>query len=215
MIGNFGEAEVFSFHATKFFNTFEGGAVVTNNNDMAQKIRWMTNFGFADYDQVIYLGTNGKMTEVAAAMGLTGLESLDNFIATNYHNYCQYRRSLSGIPGVRIVEYDEQEKNNFQYIIFEIDDKITQVNRDQLVQILHAENVLVRRYFYPGCHQMEPYRSYFPHTGLLLPETEKLVRRTLSLPNGTSVGREEIEKICQIIRYVVENGAAIKDRMES
>jgi dTDP-4-amino-4,6-dideoxygalactose transaminase len=214
MIGSFGETEVFSFHATKFFNTFEGGAVVTNNDDLAQQIRWMANFGFAGYDRVIYLGTNGKMTEVAAAMGLTGLESLDEFITTNYRNYCQYRLALAGIPGVRVVEYDEREKNNYQYIILEIDDAITHINRDQLVQVLHAENILARRYFYPGCHQMEPYRSYFPHAGLLLPETERLASRTLSLPTGTAVGEKEIDQICQIIRFVINNGQDVRRRIE-
>jgi dTDP-4-amino-4,6-dideoxygalactose transaminase len=214
MIGGFGDAEVFSFHATKFFNTFEGGAVVTNNDELAQKIRWMTNFGFAGYDQVLYLGTNGKMTEVAAAMGLTGLESLDEFIAANYRNYCQYRLALAEIPGVRMVEYDEPGKNNYQYIILEINDAITHINRDQLVQVLHAENVLARRYFYPGCHQMEPYRSYFPHAGLLLPETEKLASRTLCLPTGTAVGEEEIDQICQTIRFVINNGQEVRRRIE-
>ena len=91
MIGNFGEAEVFSFHATKFFNTFEGGAIVTNKDELAAKIRLMKNFGFAGYDNVIYIGTNGKMSEVSAAMGLTSLESLDNFISINYRNYKQYQ----------------------------------------------------------------------------------------------------------------------------
>jgi len=214
MIGDFGEAEVFSFHATKFFNTFEGGAIVTNNDELAQKIRWMTNFGFSGYDRVLYLGTNGKMTEIAAAMGLTGLESLDQFIATNFHNYCQYKLALAEIPGVRMVKYDEREKNNYQYIILEIDDTITHINRDQLVQILHAENILARRYFYPGCHQMEPYRSYFPHAGLLLPETERLASRTLSLPTGTAVGEGEINQICQIIRFAINNGQDLKRRIE-
>ena len=91
MIGNFGEAEVFSFHATKFFNTFEGGAVVTNDDELAAKMRLMKNFGFAGYDNVIYIGTNGKMSEISAAMGLTGLESLDEFIAANRRNYAAYR----------------------------------------------------------------------------------------------------------------------------
>ena len=77
MIGNFGDAEVFSFHGTKFFNTFEGGAVATNDDDLAQRIRLMTNFGFTGFDTVVTIGINGKMSEVSAAMGLTGLESLD------------------------------------------------------------------------------------------------------------------------------------------
>jgi dTDP-4-amino-4,6-dideoxygalactose transaminase len=72
MIGNFGDAEVFSFHATKFLNTFEGGAIVTNDDNLAATVRLMRNFGFAGYDKVVYVGTNGKMSEISAAMGLTG-----------------------------------------------------------------------------------------------------------------------------------------------
>src|SRR4030095_7100920 len=77
MIGSFGDAEVFSFHATKFFNTFEGGAITTNDDELASRMRLMKNFGFAGYDNVIYIGTNGKMSEVCAAMGLTSLENLN------------------------------------------------------------------------------------------------------------------------------------------
>mgnify|MGYP001615757595 FL=1 len=213
MLGNFGDAEVFSFHATKFFNTFEGGAIVTNNDELAAKIRLMKNFGFDGYDNVIYIGTNGKMSEVSAAMGLTGLESLHEFTTANYRNYKEYKRQLEGIPGIRPVSYDETEKCNYQYIILEVDNSITCLSRDQLVQILHAENVLARRYFYPGCHRMEPYRSYFPHAGLLLPETEKLVKRVLSLPTGTGLGMDEIGKVCQIIRFAVEHGDEISSRL--
>lgn len=212
MIGGFGDAEVFSFHATKFFNTFEGGAVTTNDDGLAAKIRLMKNFGFAGYDNVIYIGTNGKMSEVSAAMGLTGLESLEELIATNHRNYKHYERALADIPGVQLVTYDETEKCNYQYIILEIDEEITQVSRDQLVEILQAENVLARRYFYPGCHRMEPYRSYFPHAGLLLPETDRLAKRVLSLPTGTAVGPAEIGKIRQIIRLAVTHGSEVRDR---
>ncbi|MHA1289817.1 MAG: aminotransferase class I/II-fold pyridoxal phosphate-dependent enzyme, partial [Candidatus Thorarchaeota archaeon] len=213
MIGNFGDAEVFSFHATKFFNTFEGGAVATNDDELAGRIRLMKNFGFAGYDKVIYIGTNGKMSEVSAAMGLTGLESLGKFIAINHRNYKEYERQLEGIPGIQLITYDETEKRNYQYIILEIDEAVTHLSRDQLVEILQAENVLARRYFYPGCHQMEPYRSYFPHAGLLLPETEKLVNRVLSLPTGVAVGTDEIDKVCQIIQFAVEYGAEIRSRL--
>lgn len=213
MIGSFGDAEVFSFHATKFFNTFEGGAVATNDDALASKMRLMKNFGFHGYDNVIYVGTNGKMSEVSAAMGLTGLESLDEFIAVNYRNYKQYQRELEGVPGLRLITYDEAEKCNFQYIILELNEQVTQINRDQLVQILQAENVLARRYFYPACHFMEPYRSYFPHAKLMLPETELLVQRVVSLPTGTAVTIEDVRKICEIIRFAVQNGQEIKNRL--
>jgi dTDP-4-amino-4,6-dideoxygalactose transaminase len=213
MIGNFGNAEVFSFHATKFFNTFEGGAVATNDDELAAKTEQLRNFGFAGYDNVAYIGTNGKMNEVSAAMGLTSLESLEDIIAINYRNYEQYRQQLGDIPGVSIVTYDETEKSNYQYIVLEIDEAVTQVSRDQLQQILWAENVLARRYWYPGCHRMEPYRSYFPHAGLLLPNTERLAARVLSLPTGTAVGLDEICKICQIIRLAVVHGHEIRERL--
>src|SRR5436309_4213426 len=97
MLGGFGDAEVFSFHATKFFNTFEGGAVVTNDDELAAKIRLMKNFGFAGYDNVIYIGTNGKMSKVSAVMGLTGLESLAEFIEVNRHNHYSYQIELADI----------------------------------------------------------------------------------------------------------------------
>jgi dTDP-4-amino-4,6-dideoxygalactose transaminase len=213
MIGGFGDAEVFSFHATKFFNTFEGGAVTTNDDDLATKIRLMKNFGFAGYDNVIYIGTNGKMSEVSAAMGLTSLESLDEFVAANYRSYKQYQRELAGLHGVKLIAYDENEKCNYQYVILEVDDELTQVSRDQLVEILHAENVLARRYFYPGCHRMEPYRSHSPHAGLLLPETERLTNRVMSLPTGTAVGPVTIGQICEIIRLVVAHGREVQERL--
>lgn len=215
MIGGFGDAEVFSFHATKFVNTLEGGAVVTNDDEMAAKMRFMKNFGFSDYDQTGYIGINGKMNEMSAAMGLTNIESMDEFIAVNRRNYLQYRKELSEMPGVSIMDFDNKEKLNYQYVVLEIDEDKAGINRDKVVQVLHAEKVLARRYFYPGCHSMEPYRSLFPHTGLMLPETEKLTKKVLCLPTGTAVGNAEISSICRIIKLVVENGPEIKKRIKS
>ena len=96
MVGNFGSCEVFSFHATKFINCFEGGAAVTNDDALAAKMRLMRNFGFAGYDRVIYPGTNGKMTEVCAAMGLTSLEAMEKIVTANRRNYEAYRDGLQG-----------------------------------------------------------------------------------------------------------------------
>lgn len=214
MIGNFGNAEVFSFHATKFFNTFEGGAVVTNDDELAEKTRLMNNFGFAGYDRVVYIGTNGKMSEVSAAMGLTSLESLDEFIAVNRANYHQYREQLAVVPGVRMVTYDEEEKCNYQYIVIVIEESETGINREELIRVLFAENVLARRYFYPGCHRGEPYRSLFPHARPLLLETEKLAQRVLALPTGTSVGPKEVEKISQIIKFAIAHGKELSERLQ-
>lgn len=212
MIGSFGDAEVFSFHATKFFNSFEGGAVTTDDDELARKLRLMKNFGFVNYDQVDYIGTNGKMSEIAAAMGLTSLESMDDFVAVNRRNYRRYREGLADLPGVRMIAHDQTERHNFQYIVLEIDEAATGIGRDLLVRLLWAENVLARRYFYPGCHRMEPYRSYFPHAGLLLPETEALCGRALQLPTGTAVGEPEIDAICAIVRLAIARGGEIRQR---
>jgi dTDP-4-amino-4,6-dideoxygalactose transaminase len=215
MIGSFGDAEVFSFHATKFFNTLEGGAVVTDDDSLAARCRLMRNFGFAGYDNVISIGTNGKMSEVSAAMGLTLLESLDELVAVNRRHYQRYQRELEGIPGVHLATYDEAERCNYQYVILEIDETTTHIGRDQLAEILWAENVLARRYFYPGCHRMEPYRSDFPDAGQLLPETEKVAGRVLALPTGTAIGPHGVGKICQLIRMVVAHGPEVQESLQS
>lgn len=211
-IGGFGRAEVFSFHATKFLNTFEGGAIATNDDELAGRLRLMKNFGFAGYDRVIYIGTNGKMNEACAAMGLTGLESVSEFVDVNTRNHAAYRRELDGLPGVRLLGYDPAEKNNHQYVVLEIDEESAGLSRDLLVKILWAENVMARRYFYPGCHRMEPYRSFFPHAHLTLPETERLCQRVMVLPNGTAVAEEDVERTAQIIRLAVGHAAEIQER---
>jgi dTDP-4-amino-4,6-dideoxygalactose transaminase len=203
MIGSFGSAEVFSFHATKFINTFEGGAVVTNDDALNQKLRLMKNFGFSGFDNVIYLGTNGKMSEVSAAMGLTSLESIDEFIEVNRRNYHCYQKGLSGIPGLSVFSVNEAEKHNYQYVVLEIDETQARIDRDLLLKILHAENVIARRYFYPGCHRMEPYRSYFPHASMLLPETEKIVKTIIVLPTGETIIENDICLISNIVRNAI------------
>ncbi len=212
MLGSFGDLEVFSFHATKFFNAFEGGAITTNDDELAGKLRRYKNFGFIGVDNVVDIGINGKMSEASAAMGLTSLESLDEFIDANFRNYQAYQKGLAGIPGIKMVEYDGNQKNNFQYIVIEIDENETGINRDLLVKILHAENIRARRYFYPGCHQMEPYRSQHSSSYPPLPETEKLTRKVFQLPTGTSVQQDDIEKICNIIRVSVSFSTEILGR---
>jgi len=211
MIGRFGDAEVLSFHATKFFNTFEGGAVVSNDDDLATRLRLMRNFGFAGYDQVVSVGINGKMTEVAAAMGLTNLESLDRFITTNQRHYEQYRRLLAGVPGIVPVAYDAGERCNYQYIVIQVDEAHAGLSRDELMEVLWAENVHARRYFYPGVHKMAPYLSH----GVSLPQTDRICVQVLSLPTGTAVRSANIETICQIIRLAVAHADHVRTAVQA
>lgn len=198
-IGNFGDCEVFSFHATKIFNTFEGGAVTTNNDELAAKLRLMRNFGFEGEDNVSYIGTNGKMAEINAAMGLTNLESIDHFIAVNRANYRAYCAGLNGLPGITMIEYDESERQNYQYIILRVDEARFGHSRDALKRHLEAHGIMARRYFYPGCHRMAPYHTLYPSAGSFLPETESFAAQVLALPTGTQIGTEEISGICKLI----------------
>jgi dTDP-4-amino-4,6-dideoxygalactose transaminase len=201
LIGGFGQCEVFSFHATKFFNTSEGGAVATSDDDLAEKMRLMRNFGFAGYDNVVYPGTNGKMSEIAAAMGLTNLEDLDRFVATNRRNYDVYRRGIAAIRGLSILEYDESERNNFQYVVVEVSREFP-LSRDRIVDALHAENILARKYFWPGCHNMEPYRTYYPHAGLVLPNTKDVAERVIVLPTGSAMSEHEVAGVLSILQAI-------------
>jgi dTDP-4-amino-4,6-dideoxygalactose transaminase len=213
MIGGFGDVEVFSFHATKFFHTFEGGAIVTNDDALAAKARAMVNFGFAGADHVISVGTNGKMNEISAAMGLTGLEGLDEVTEINRRNYEQYRTGLAELPGVSLISYNQSERCNYQYIVVEINEAVTGISRDEFLKVLHAEKVMARRYFYPGCHEAEPYRSCFPDAAERLPVTRILANRVLALPNGTAIDRREIRGVIDIIHFLLRHCEEVAARL--
>ena len=213
MIGNFGRVEVFSFHATKFFNSFEGGAIATNDDALAQKIRLMTNFGFAGYDKVIHIGTNGKMSEVAAAMGLTSLRSVDDFVAVNRRNHTAYRERFAAIPGLALAAYDASERGNFQYAVGLYTPAPGGPTRDDLVRALWAENVIARKYFWPGCHRMEPYRTLYPRSAQRLPHTDAVAEQLLILPTGTGVSLEDVHAVCDLLAFMVGQGATLRERI--
>jgi dTDP-4-amino-4,6-dideoxygalactose transaminase len=115
---------------------------------------------------------------------------------------------------LRLYEFDRQERFNFQYVVVEVEPDAAGLTRDGLVDVLHAERVLARKYFYPGCHRMEPYRSYFPHAGLLLPQTERLTQRVMVLPTGTAVDEQMIDKICGVVRAAIERHAEVREALE-
>jgi dTDP-4-amino-4,6-dideoxygalactose transaminase len=192
-------------------NTFEGGAVVTDDSEFADSCRAMRNFGFSGEDEVSALGINGKMNEIEAVMGLVSLDHIEEIIAANRNNYLEYRGGLNGIPGVTLIEYEEKNRNNYQYVIIEIGED-ARVGRDMLHTLLQTEGILVRRYFYPGCHRMEPYRSLYPGTEHRLPRTEHACASMLCLPTGMAIGLDQIRAICAFLRFVVENGTEIQTR---
>lgn len=204
MIGNFGEAEVMSFHATKFFNTFEGGAVLTNNDELAEKMRLMRNFGFEGVDNVIHPGTNGKMTEICAAMGLVNFRHVNNTIQSNKNNYLQYYEELKDLDNIYIQSPIEKQHTNYQYVVIEISDDC-HICRDTIVECLHSEKILARKYFWPGCHAMSPYKTLYPHSKLLLGETIKLASKVIVLPTGTSMSVDDCNFVSSTLRSILEN----------
>ena len=202
-IGGFGDAAVFSFHATKVFHTLEGGAVATSNGDLAAKLRLMRNHGISGIDQVAGLGTNAKMSEICAATGLNLLDEIDAVIDINQRNHACYAHALAEIPGLRLLEYDPRQRSNRQFVVLEVDPEHAGIERDALIDVLRADNVLARRYFYPGCHRVEPYRSRAPVPSL--PETDHVAARVVCLPTGPAVGEDDIETIAQIIRVACDS----------
>jgi dTDP-4-amino-4,6-dideoxygalactose transaminase len=198
-IGRFGACEVFSFHATKAFNTMEGGAVTTNDDELAETLRLMRNFGFKGYDNVIHPGTNGKMIEACAAMGLANLEGFDEVVAVNRHNHAAYCEALAGLPGISVLGYNPAERNSHHYVVIEVG-ATCPASRDAIIKALHAENILARKYFWPGCHMMKPYRDLFPHAGLLLEHTRAVADRVIVLPNGTALPDAAVAVVSGVLR---------------
>ena len=152
------------------------------------------------------------MSEIHAAMGLAGLESLEEFEAVNRARYERYRAGLSGLPGIRLAGFPEGERHNHQYVVVEVDAEESGTGRDTLMEILRAENVLARRYFFPGCHRMEPYASEAPGAWDCLLETERLASRVLVLPTGTGVSEADVDEICRIVGVALRGAAGLDQR---
>ena len=208
-----GDAAVYSFHATKCVHAFEGGAIVTDDDDLAERLRLMVNFGFSGEDLVTYLGTNGKMSEASAAMGLSSLDSMEVFFAHNRENYTAYATGLADVPGIELMPRSPGRVHNFQYIVTEIDPEKAGLIRNELVAALRLENVFARRYFYPGCHRMQPYADLWPQSGQTLPVTEAVADRVMVLPTGMALSRQDVERLCTRIAAIVRQAPAVREAL--
>jgi len=207
-------ASVISLHATKIVSGLEGGAVLTNDDALADKLRRMRNFGFEDYDRVASLGTNAKLNEFSAAFAIRGLECLDDLIQRNSRIRDAYRECLRDLPGVAFHAPVKAESVNHHYAILMIDPGACPLTRDELVKILWAENVLARRYFFPGCHRMEPYASRPAAQRLRLPATDDVADSVLALPASSAVTVDDVVLICQRIRIALEMHASVRDSIQ-
>lgn len=196
MIGAQGDMQILSFHATKMLHTFEGGAILTNDDALAHEARLIRNYGFTGYEQVERLGTNGKMTEIAAAHGLASLPDLPHMLAANHKRRTTYRQLLHAIPGITLVEPPVDAQTNEHYLVIRIDEERYGMSCDTLYRLLWAEHIQARRYFAPGCHRLAPYNR----EALSLPVTERVAEEILCLPTGIDTPTAAIATICSIIR---------------
>lgn len=213
-VGTLGRASVLSFHATKVVHALEGGAVLTNDSDLADRLRLMRNFGFRGYDDVGCLGTNAKLNEVSAAVGLGSLEQFPSLVERNRANLVAYRRALVRVPGFEFYGHDDHESQNWHYAIVRVDAARCPLTRDELVEALWAENILVRRYFAPGCHRSAPYRDGAARHGRL-PVTERLAAEILALPTGTGVSPADVRVIAERVTAIVGQAHRVRAEVES
>jgi dTDP-4-amino-4,6-dideoxygalactose transaminase len=159
---------------------------------------------------VSHLGTNGKMNEASAAMGLTSLEFMPRFAEHNRGNHEAYEKGLAAIPGIRLTRRPGGPRHNYQYIVVEVDAEATGLTRDEIVAALRMENVFARRYFYPGVHRMHPYAGLFPRAGLELPVTCAVAARVFVLPTGVAMSRRNVESLAARIGSIVDAAPRVR-----
>lgn len=209
-IGGFGRIEIFSFHATKVLSAAEGGCLTTNDGALADRIRAVRNFHVTEGVARVPLRINGKMTEAQAAMGLLGLDDIEQNIAHNRAITQVYRERAGEWGGIRHVDTAGRERSNCQYVVLDVDPACCPLTRDELMQLLRAENVLARRYFMPGVHRMPPYLDSFRGA---LPVTDALCQRLLQLPIGAAISVETASRIADLLDRFVKLGEPIAARL--
>ena len=201
-VGGFGDAEVFSFHATKFVHALEGGAIVTNDDEIAERCRRYRNFGITGLTSIESAGINGKLSEVAAAAGIVSLENIDPVLKQNHINRSTWIDYCAGISGLQFLPSTADTNGNAQYVVGTIDRNNMHLTRDQLLQVLRAEGILARSYFVPGCHNAEPYRQSRVHRPVPLPVTERILDQIIQFPTGLAVSEQQIRQSSYLLQFV-------------
>lgn len=196
---NFGDLSVLSFHATKVFNTIEGGAIICHDLKTKQRIDFLKNFGFADETTVIAPGINAKMNEVQAAYGLLQLKYIDNYIEKREEITRLYREKLKDIPGIQIMEDMEGVVHSYTYFPILIDKEKYGKTRDEVYAELKSHNINGRRYFYPLISQFPTYRGLPSAQKENLPVAEKITEQVICLPIYPELKKECITLITSLI----------------
>jgi dTDP-4-amino-4,6-dideoxygalactose transaminase len=194
-----GDMSILSFHATKVFNTMEGGAIVTDDEQIKKRVDFLKNFGFADEVTVVAPGINAKMNELQACYGLLQLEGIEEEIGRRKTIADYYRQSLAGVPGVTAMPDMEGVKHNYQYFPVLIDEEKTGKSRDEVYEELKSHNIFARRYFYPLISRIPAYRDLPSAAPGHLPVAEKVSREILCLPLYGELETGDVDRICSIL----------------
>ena len=209
-VGKFGDAECFSMHASKLLNGFEGGYITTNNADLAKQLVLLRTYGFEGQDNIVIPGgINAKLNEIHAAMALANLDEIDQQIAMNRKRYRQYQNGLVGLPGIRLLEFDESVSTGYKNIVVELLDDWP-LTRDATVNILNAENILARAHYSPPLHQKP---MSYPYIKADLCITDSLAKRFMNLPCGEFVECSDIDKINMLLAFIYSHGDEIQHRL--
>lgn len=200
-VATYGDASMFSFHATKVFHTIEGGAVASSEEWLHRKLYQLKNFGIQNEEIVDEVGANAKMNEFQAAMGLCNLRHLQGEIQKRKRNAERYREHLSGIPGVRLCKEKAGIKSNYAYFPVVFDSDILSVDRDFISGKLKEENIYARKYFYPLINEFECYRPVY--NAAETPIAKKIASSVLCLPIYADLELEVVDEICKIIKRMV------------
>ena len=193
----FGDASMFSFHATKVFHTIEGGAVCYKNDSWVQLLNDQKNFGFHGPEEVAYVGGNAKMNEFQAAMGICNLRHLDGEIAKRKIVVERYRQRLSGVEGICLCQPQDGVESNYAYFPAVFDGY--KYTRNEIFEMLKAQEITARKYFFPLTNSFECYRNY-PTAGVeKTPVAQHLALRVLTLPLYADLALEDVDKICDTI----------------
>ncbi|VWD45314.1 DegT/DnrJ/EryC1/StrS family aminotransferase [Burkholderia lata] len=196
-----GDLSVLSFHATKVFNTFEGGAIVCPDAKTKQRIDHLKNFGFVDEVTVVAPGINGKMSEINAAFGLLQLQHVDDAMARRARIDAIYRKRLGAIRGLRLITHDDEVKHNYSYFPVLVDSDYP-IDRDALYHKLRENGIYARRYFYPLISEFPMYRGLPSAHKSLLPVAAHASERVLCLPIYPALRDEDIDRIVQLVTEV-------------
>lgn len=197
---NWGDMSVLSFHATKVFNTFEGGAIVCHDEKTKNRIDYLKNFGFANETTVIAPGINAKMNEVQAAFGLLQLKYIDEAIDKRRQIANIYNESLSSVKGIKIMNDMSGIKHNHSYYPILINEREYGKTRDEVYNLLKENGILSRRYFYPLISQFPTYKSLESANVSNLPVANKIAEQVLCLPIYPDLDLNELDRIVEIIR---------------